>query len=87
MLSRRTLFARLSAVALVPFARWLPKGEAKPQYFVAADVVGRGGRFTKMVYLACNDGMRAMKLSDSHGSEYVELTEEQWASLCGETNA
>lgn len=27
MLNRRTLFARLSAVALAPFAKWLPKGE------------------------------------------------------------
>lgn len=27
MLSRRTLFARLSAVALAPLAKWLPKEE------------------------------------------------------------
>lgn len=34
MLSRRTLFTRLSAIALAPLAKWLPKEEA----IIAADV-------------------------------------------------
>lgn len=44
MLTRRSLFARLSAIAVAPLVKWLPKEEAVIR---RADVVGwRNGTFT-----------------------------------------
>ena len=37
MISRRQLFARLSAVAIAPLVKWLPKEEASIR-FIACDV-------------------------------------------------
>jgi hypothetical protein len=35
MISRRTLFTRLSAIALAPLAKWLPKEEAPAEWYPA----------------------------------------------------
>ncbi len=48
MISRRTLFARLTAVALAPLAKWLPKPPKQPHVTVI-DIEGIGLRGSDIV--------------------------------------
>lgn len=46
MISRRTLFARLTAVALAPLAKWLPKEELYLRQVGTCEIIPRWPRAT-----------------------------------------
>lgn len=49
-MNRRTLFTRLSAVALAPLVKWLPKEEAPTGYVVGCDLAGPEPSYTVWRY-------------------------------------
>lgn len=61
MINRRTLFARLSAVALAPLVKLIPKPE--PQYVIGCDLAGPEPSYTVFRYDSSDEIIAALNAS------------------------